>query len=99
RWFHSIGRWILLQRHYNVGSCMAVACSVQGCLFSWLSLLALDCTLAATSIAGKGGLPLRLGFVRPTLSCGVVLTVLMPQSNRSRPLEVVSSSPYVNVPT
>jgi len=98
RWFHSVGRWVLLQRHYGVGSYMAVACSVQGCLFSWFSLSALDCTLAVTSSAGEGGLPHRLGFVRPTLSCGVALTVLMPQSNRSGLLEVVSSSPCVNVP-
>ena len=33
RWFHSVGRWIPLQRHYGVRSCLAVACSVQGCLF------------------------------------------------------------------
>ena len=31
--FHSVGRWITLQQHYGVRSCMAVACSVQGYLF------------------------------------------------------------------
>jgi hypothetical protein len=54
-----------------------------------LSLSVLDCILAATSRAGEGCLLHRLGFVRPGLPCGMVLTVLMPQSNRSGPLKVV----------
>ena len=86
RWFHSVGRWVLLQRHYGVGSRMAVVCSVQGCLFPLFSPSAFDCILAATSSAGEGGLPHRLGFIRPTLYTGVALTVLM--SNRSGSLEV-----------
>ena len=45
RWFHSVGWWVLLQQHYVVGSRMAVACSVQGCLFSCPSFIGLDCVL------------------------------------------------------
>ena len=88
RWFHSVGRWVLLQRHYGIGSRMAMAYSVQDCLFPLFSPLALDCILVATSSAGEGGLPHRFGFVRPALYSGVALTVLMSQSNRSESLEV-----------
>ena len=52
-------------------------------------LSVLDRALVATSRAGEGCLSHRLGLARPALPRGVVLTAL--QSNRSGPLEVVSS--------
>ena len=45
--------------------------------------------LATTSRVGEGGLPHRLSLVRPVQPSGVVLIVLMAQSNQSGPLEVV----------
>ena len=60
-----------------------------GLSVSLVFLSALDRALVATSRAGEGCLSHRLGLARPALPRGVVLTAL--QSNRSGPLEVVSS--------
>ena len=60
-----------------------------GLSVSLIFLSVLDRALVATSRAGEGCLSHRLGLARPALPRGVVLTTL--QSNRSGPLEVVSS--------
>ena len=52
-------------------------------------LYRLGLRLATTSRVGEGGLPHRLSLVRPVQPSGVVLIVLMAQSNQSGPLEVV----------
>ena len=91
RWFHSVGRWIPLQRHYGVRSCMAVAWLVQGYLFFLFSLSVLDRILVATSRAGECCLSHQLGFARPALPSGVVLTAF-------RTGQGLSSSPRVDDP-
>ena len=89
RWFPL--RWMVdsvaaaLWRQVLLGGGMLGA----GLSVSLVFLSVLDRALVATSHTGEGCLSHRLGLARPALPRGVVLTTL--QSNRSGPLEVVSS--------